>query len=82
MTGLGLSDGTHWNYRICRHPDGSYGLHEVYYEAGASEGSSWTADPCDFVADAEEGPEAVVEALERALSDARGRPVFVIPEDE
>lgn len=67
-----------WDYRIVRYHNGSgFGLHEVYYgEAG--EPIRMTAEPAGFVADAEEGPGAIIRALQRALKGA-GPPVFDEP---
>ena len=64
-----------WNYRILRHEDGSLALHEVYYdEDGRPRG--YTAESAGFCAYEEEGPEGITAALERALRDARERPVL------
>lgn len=64
-----------WNYRVIRHEDGSLALHEVYYR---HDGTPWalTDDPAGFVANAEDGPEGLVRAIETALRDARERPVL------
>ncbi len=67
-----------WNYRIIDH--GEYlGLHEVHYD-DAGKPKSCTADPITFVADAEEGADGIVKALEMALIDARTRPVLKVSE--
>lgn len=64
-----------WNYRIIRRKDGSFGLHEVYYdEAGTPH--SMTVDPVGFAADADEGEQGIIASLEIALRDARSRPVL------
>lgn len=55
-----------WNYRLVSYADGSgYGLHEVYYD---EDGQPWgmTEQPCSFASDWDEGPDAVVGALNRA----------------
>ena len=64
-----------WNYRIIRRKNGSFGLHEVFYdEAGTPH--SMTVDPVEFAADAEEGEQGIIASLETALRDARNRPVL------
>jgi hypothetical protein len=64
-----------WHYRVLRHPDGSLALHEVYCdEAGQLNG--YTKQPISFCADADDGPGGIITALERALSDAKNRPVL------
>ncbi len=61
-----------WSYRIIRHTDGHYALHEVFYgEDGEPNGM--TVQPVSFAADAEDGAEGVVEALRMALKDASER---------
>jgi hypothetical protein len=70
----------HWNYRIVKYRDGSgYGLHEVYYDR-RNGNVGRTEHPISFSCDAEEGPAALVEALERALKDAQEQPIFEEPE--
>lgn len=67
----------HWNYRIVRRKDdGSYGLHEVYYEGKDGEEISWTVDAVCFVVDNDEGPEGLIAMLEQALKDAKSSRVF------
>jgi len=61
-----------WNYRIIHHPDGHYALHEVFYD-NSGRPTAMTEEPVAFIADAEEGPRGVVEALRIALADAQGR---------
>ncbi len=61
-----------WSYRVIRHADGHYAVHEVFYdERGVP--TAMTQEPISFLADADEGPEAIVTALHRALEDARLR---------
>ncbi len=70
-----------WNYRIVRrfyHEFLGYGLHEVYYDNDGNP-SSMTVDPIISV-DEEEGPAGIISSLERALDDAKNRPVFDEPE--
>jgi hypothetical protein len=69
---------SHWNYRICKQPDGYYSLNEVYYDDNGKE-KSVTANPVSFVADDDEGPEGIISALQMALKDAKNRPVFKVP---
>ncbi len=73
-----------WNYRIVRHKKGHFALHEVYYDE--DERPFGMTEPIDFVADADEGPEGVINALEAALADAKAMPVLeydeVLPDDE
>jgi hypothetical protein len=64
-----------WNYRIVRRHDGSFGLHEVYYD-DTGKPHSMTADPVGFAADADEGEQGIIASLEMALRDARNRPVL------
>jgi hypothetical protein len=64
-----------WNYRIIRRKDGSFGLHEVYYDA-AGNPHGMTADPVGFAADADEGEQGIIISLKTALRDARNRPVL------
>lgn len=64
-----------WNYRILRHENGDLSLHEVYYfDDGRPR--AYTADPISFFSDAEHGPGEIVTSLERALRDAKERPVL------
>jgi hypothetical protein len=67
-----------WNYRIVKRCDGSYGLHEVFYD-DASAPRAMTERPIHFETNAEEGPAGIVASLEMALKDARERPVFEMP---
>lgn len=66
-----------WNYRIVFFEDGRYALRRVHYnylgEACAMDGDEVTA-----IGEAERPPEADVVRLERAIVDARTRPVFVV----
>ena len=64
-----------WNYRIIRHKEGHFALHEVYYD-DAGTPHSYTADPISFVSDEEEGPDGIIASLEHALTDARTKPVL------
>ncbi|MEE2951243.1 MAG: hypothetical protein VYD57_08305 [Pseudomonadota bacterium] len=68
-----------WNYRIIRHAEGHFSLHEVYYDQDGQP-ESYTADPISFVVDEEEGPKGIVESLRLALQDAQTRPVLDIVE--
>jgi len=71
-----------WNYRVCRYPQGGVGLHEVYYdEAGNMNG--WTEKPVGFADgdDDGDGLEQLIGSLERALKDARERPILDLPEE-
>ncbi|MBF0448852.1 MAG: hypothetical protein HQL67_11680 [Magnetococcales bacterium] len=70
---------SYWNYRVCKHPEGHYSLHEVYYD-DHDKATSMTANPIHFLVDEEEGPEGIVKDLEMALMDAKERPVFIVPE--
>ena len=67
-----------WNYRIVHRLDGSFGLHEVYYDAEGRP-NGMTENPAGFVADRHEGSVAIQEALLTASVDARKRGVFVEP---
>lgn len=85
-----------WNYRIVRyreHPEAdmlpdeniqAYGLHEVFYNS-KGEAYAMTASPCTFASDYSDDTGVtpvtdIISALERALNDARTRPVFDEPE--
>jgi hypothetical protein len=67
-----------WNYRIILHdedPDTErhwYGLHECYYEP-----TGWDEQPTSFVCDKDEGPGAIIAALERALATLKKSAVVV-----
>ena len=64
-----------WHYRILRHRDGALALHEVYCnEAGQPNG--YTEQPMGFAMDADEGADALRQALRRALNDATNRPIL------
>lgn len=69
-----------WNYRIvrCRDSFGNiyFALMEVYYD-GDGKPINRTEEPTDFVSDEEEGAQAITDALEMALNDARKRPVLI-----
>ena len=70
-----------WNYRIVKYRDGSgFGLHEVYYD-GQGEPENMTAEPADFVVDAEEGPDGIVRSLRMALVDAKRRGILDEPKE-
>lgn len=64
-----------WNYRVLRHPDGALALHEVYYDASGRP-DRYTAVPVSFAVDADEGLTGLIASLERALNDARERPIL------
>ncbi len=85
-----------WNYRIVRyreHPEAgslpdesiqAYGLHEVFYNS-QGEAYAMTAQPCSFASDYFDDTGAtpitdIIASLERALRDAKNRPVFDEPE--
>jgi hypothetical protein len=65
----------HWNYRVLRHEDGTLALHEVFYDEDGKP-SMYTTEPISFAVDADEGLSALTESLERALRDAKERPVL------
>lgn len=61
------------SYRIIDH--GKFlALHAINVTEDNPEG--WTDDPVSFVADAEDGPGDIIEALEKALWDARYKPIM------
>ncbi len=64
-----------WNYRIIRDGEGNLGLHEVFYDDDGAP-RSCTQNPISFGADAEEGKDGIITALEHALSDAREKPIL------
>lgn len=64
-----------WHYRVIRQPDGMLGLHEVYCDDDGRP-HSFTAEPVGFVSDADEGLDGLIVSLERALRDARERPIL------
>ena len=70
-----------WNYRIIRHKEGHFALHEVYYD-DAGNPNGMTANPISFRSDSDEGSEGIAISLERALKDARERPVLGISDIE
>ena len=63
----------------------AYGLHEVFYNS-KGEAYAMTASPCSFASDWTDPVtgatpvDDIVAALERAIKDARNRPVFDEPE--
>lgn len=69
-----------WNYQIVERHDGSFGLYEVYIYKGKPRGKpvAWamSEEPAGFVADADEGSGAVIDALRMALRDAESLPVL------
>jgi hypothetical protein len=67
----------HWNYRIVKHKDGWFSLHEVYYNKN---GEAWgmTNDPCSFSSTDESNE--VISAMSMALADAIKNPIFEEPE--
>jgi hypothetical protein len=69
---------SHWNYRIIRYKNGAFGLHEVYYNDD-DEPVMKTDQPTTFGSDEDEGVEGITSMLERALNDARERPVLDDP---
>lgn len=64
-----------WNYRIVRYENGGHGLHEVYYDE-AGNPRSMTIDPISFAVDDDESEPDLIEMIERALRDAKERPVI------
>lgn len=64
-----------WHYRVIRQSDGLLGLHEVYCDDDGRP-HSYTATPVGFVSDADEGLDGLIVSLERALRDARTRPIL------
>lgn len=71
--------GMTWHYRILRHPDGTLALHETFCDA-EDRMTSYTARPVSFVVYADEGREALIQSLQRALRDAIERPILDIPD--
>ena len=64
-----------WHYRVMRHPEGHLAVHEVYCdEAGQPNG--WSQEPTTFIGDGADALQEVITALERALKDARQRPIL------
>jgi len=56
----------HWNYRIIKHTDDSFGLYEVHYnDVGKVE--SYTSEPCRFVSDTAESMRDVLKMAMAAL---------------
>ena len=68
-----------WNYRIIQYDDGSYGLHEVYYDKQTGKHIGRTDKPARFACHEDETKEGIIKSLELALSDAKKRPVLVDP---
>lgn len=64
-----------WHYRVVRHPDGMLGLHEVYCDDDGQP-HSYTQEPAGFIANDDEGLDGIILSLERALRDARARPIL------
>ena len=64
-----------WNYRIIKNEDGYLALHEVFYDDDGNP-SSCTEKPVSFIADPDEGIKGITISLERALSDAKSKPVL------
>lgn len=71
-----------WNYRIVRYHDrkNGFGLHEVHYD-NECRPVAMTATGATFHADADEGPAAIIEMLEKALKDAKERGVLDEPSE-
>jgi len=65
-----------WNYRIIRYHDGTFGLHEVYYDK-ANQPWGMTKHPCRFLTDRD--PDDLIKSLEMAAKDARERPILDQP---
>lgn len=63
-----------WNFRVLDHGT-HFALHEVHYDEQGT-ATSWTADPVTFTGDTLDD---VITDLERALHDARNRPILRIP---
>lgn len=64
-----------WHYRVLRHPDGWLALHEVHCDE-TGRPHSYTTEAVSFGANADEGLDCIVHALEMALKDARERPIL------
>ena len=64
-----------WNYRIIRHGNGSYALHEVYYDDYGNP-EMYTTEPITFVADSDEDPGVIARMLAQAQLDVLSLPVL------
>lgn len=64
-----------WNYRVIQYDDGSFGLHEVFYDDNGKP-NACTESAAGFVPCAEEGLEGIIKSLENALNDAGQYPVL------
>lgn len=57
----------HWNYRIIKHTDSTFGIYEVFYsDAGKVE--MYSSDPCGFVSDSLDEMRDVLKMATEALS--------------
>ncbi len=60
-----------WDYRIIKLADGSYALHEVFYD-GNAEPVHIICEPVEFTCGRHSSPEAIIESLRlAAISAAR-----------
>ncbi len=67
---------SHWNYRMVHMRDGSYSVHEVYYN-DAGEATSMTRKPVSLYG---ESPQGIKGDLLIINTDIRRRPIFEEPE--
>lgn len=58
-----------WSYRILKRGDGTYALHEVYFD-GHGNVDGWTEEPITFEVDPNEGKAGILQELAHALGDA------------
>jgi hypothetical protein len=63
------------NYRVIRHANGMLALHEVYFDQNGNLAGR-TVEAAGFVVNEEDGVEALISMLERALWDARENPTL------
>jgi hypothetical protein len=57
----------HWNYRLIKHSDGTFGLYEVYYD-DVGNVETYTTEPCSFVSDTPESMRDILNMAAEALT--------------
>jgi hypothetical protein len=59
----------HWNYRVLKHSDGSFAIHEVFYD-DRGKPDSCSEEPTGFVGDSLEDLNGALDLARRGLQEA------------
>lgn len=66
-----------WNYRVIKHPNGNFAVHEVYY-TDTGEVKLYTSEPCVIIADDINSLKSMLDkALKEPVLDGKLLPGYV-----